>query len=101
MSDIIERINAKNPSREDILELQKELERLSREDYRKVDRSTLVDIMYVEPDESLPPLERIIDYIKRIKNPYCYLCDGIVVSVKFSGTRSLADILKEAVLGGD
>ena len=98
MSDIIERINAKNPSREDLMELQEELERLSREDYKKVDRSTLVDIMYVEPDESLPPLERIIDYIKRIKNPYCYLCDGMVVSVRFNGSRSLADCLRDAVL---
>lgn len=101
MSNIIERIDARNPSMEDLVEFKEELERLSKADYRHVDRSTLIDIRDVEPNDALPPLERLIDYVKRIKNPYCYLCDGIVISVKFSGTRPLAECLKEAVLGGD
>ena len=100
MSNIIERISASNPNKEDLAELREELERLSKADYTHVDRSMLVDIRDVEPDESLPTLERIIDYIKRIKNPYCYLCDGLVVSVRFNGSRSLADCLRDAVLEG-
>ena len=101
MSNIIERINAQNPTKEELKEFKEELERLSRADYRHVDRSTLVDIRDIEPNMELPPLERIIDYVKRIKNPYCYLCDGVVVSVKFSGTRPLSECLKEAIIGGD
>ena len=49
-----------------------ELQEMAAVDIRTVDRSTLVELDDVEIHEELPQAERIADYIKQIKNPYCY-----------------------------
>lgn len=68
-------------------------------DIRTIDKSTLVDIADVHINTELPAPERVADYIKQIKNPYCYLSNGIVVKVSFSGKCSLEDCLKNAMFG--
>ena len=42
-----------------------------REKTHTIDRDDLVDISTVKIDQSLPRDERIADYIRQIKNPYC------------------------------
>lgn len=37
-------------------------------------------------DRTLPKEERIKDFIRQIKNPYCYKCGDVVVKVEFSDT---------------
>ncbi len=69
----------------------KQLEALRNVDVRTVDKSTLVDIADVEIDMALPDRERIRDFIRQIKNPYCYLDHGIVVKVSFAGKRSMEE----------
>lgn len=83
----------KNVTREEIAELLSRLEEMKNVDVRTVEKSTLVDIATVVIDPSLPPVERIVDYIRQIKNPYCYLDHGIAVKVSFAGKRSLEDAL--------
>lgn len=100
MSDVIERIDSKNPSKEDLKELLEELKRLKKVDVRTVDKDTLVDIKDVKIKTELPVLERLIDYIKQVKNPYCYKIDGIVVKVNFTGERSINECIKDALFGG-
>lgn len=68
-------------------------------DVRTVDKGALVDIAAVTLDESLPRQERIREYIRQIKNPYCYLSNGIVIKVSFAGKRSIEDCLKNAMFG--
>jgi len=48
------------------------------------ERAELVDIstVYINPD--LPPAERAADYIRQIKDPCCFLCNGAVVRLKFN-----------------
>ena len=48
------------------------------------ERTALVDINTVHIDLTLPPAERAAQYIKQIKNPYCFLCNGAVVHLKFN-----------------
>ena len=48
------------------------------------ERANLVDISTVHIDQSLPPAERAADYIRQIKDPYCFLCNGSVVHLKFN-----------------
>ena len=48
------------------------------------ERAQLVDIKTVMINPDLPPAERVADYIKQIKDPYCFLCNGAVVRLKFS-----------------
>ena len=48
------------------------------------ERAALVDINTVHIDPTLPPAERAADYIRQIKDPCCFLCNGAVVHLKFN-----------------
>ena len=48
------------------------------------ERAQLVDIKTVKINPDLPPAERAADYIRQIKDPYCFLCNGAVVHLKFN-----------------
>lgn len=50
-------------------------------DIRKVNPGELVERNTVSFNEKAPKDKRISEYISKIKNPYCYTVDGIVVKV--------------------
>lgn len=54
----------------------------------------LVDISDVHLDKTLPPTERLEKYLKDIKNPYRFLCNGNTITVNFIGKNTLDNILK-------
>jgi hypothetical protein len=67
-------------------------------DIRTVDRSSLVDLNDVRIDESLSQRERITEFIRQIKNPYCYKCGNIVVKESFSNNgKSIDDCLEQYI----
>lgn len=75
------------------------LEAMRNVDPSTVDRDTLVDIRDVTINTELPKRERMIDFLKQIKNPYCYKCGKYVVKVNFSDTgisleERLADYIR-------
>ena len=74
-----------------------ELQEMAAVDIRTVDRSTLVELDDVEIHEELPQTERIADYIKQIKNPYCYKSHGVVVKISFAGKCSLEESLSRCI----
>ena len=74
-----------------------QLKRLSEVDIRTVDRKDLVDIQDVTINENLPIPERVMDYIRQIKNPYCYLSHGTVVKIRFEGSKTLEECLKDCI----
>ena len=78
-----------------------ELKTFSEVDIRTVDRSTLVDEESVKINTELPTEERIADYIRQIKNPYCYLYKGMVVKISFSGKRKLEDCMKDSLFSNN
>lgn len=84
-------------TQEEARELLKQLEEMKNVDIRTVDKSTLVDISTVEIDTSLPPVERIVDYIRQIKNPYCYLDHGMVIKISFTGKKSMEESLRHYI----
>ena len=57
-------------------------------DLHTVDRESLADIRDVRVDEELPRKQRFEDYLRQIKNPYCYRCGKMVVKVSFSDTEA-------------
>ena len=65
-----------------------DLEAMRNVDIRTVDPATLVDICAVKIDKNLPQSERIRDFIRQIKNPYCYRCGKAIVKVSFSDTTA-------------
>lgn len=78
-----------------------ELRALSEVDIRTVDRSSLVDAESVKINTELSTEERIADYIRQIKNPYCYLYKGMVVKISFSGKRKLEDCMKDSLFSNN
>lgn len=48
-----------------------------------IDYKNLADINDISVDKNLSKNERISEYIKQIKNPYCYKCGKFVVIAKF------------------
>jgi hypothetical protein len=58
----------------------------------------LVDIRDVRVDTNLPKLERIIEYIRQIKDPYHFKCGEFTVSVKYADNGvKFEDCLKRIV----
>jgi len=67
-------------------------------DIKTVDRNSLVDLNDVHIDESLSQRERIAEFVRQIKNPYCYKCGDIVVKERFSSNRkSIGDCLEQYI----
>ena len=61
-----------------------ELDTLSAVDIKTVDPEQLVDIRDISIHTELPREERILDFIRQIRNPYCFRHGKIVVKIGFS-----------------
>ena len=72
------------------------LKKLEDIDIQSVQQNTLVDIKNVKIDTSLERAERISDFLTQIKNPYCFLCNGVIVKIGFTDTE---DTLEEKLKG--
>ena len=59
------------------------LKELAGVDVCKVEKESLVDIRDIKIDASKSREERITDYIRQVKNPYCFQCSGIIVKMNF------------------
>ena len=67
-------------------------------DIRTVDRASLVDLKSVPININLPRQERLLDFVRRIGNPYCYLCGNIVVKESFSDNgKTIEDCLEQYI----
>lgn len=77
--------------------LLEELRKMEQTDIKKVSREDLVDIADVEIDFSLPVERRVSDYLEQIKNPYCYISNGVIVKISFAGKYRLEDCLAKCM----
>ncbi len=64
------------------------IEEMKNIDVRLVDPDTLVDIRDVKINMKLPQQERLLDFIKQIKNPYCYKYGKTIIKVSFMETEA-------------
>ena len=69
-------------------------------DIRTVDKSQLVDLSTVHIDESLPVRERVLSYLKQVKNPYCVRVGNFAVKVKYKedGPSFEEDLLRRPAI---
>lgn len=73
-----------------------DLEQMKNVDIRTVDRESLVDITEVQINGKIPQKQRFDDFLRQIKNPYCYRCGNVVVKISFSDTdATLEDRLEQ------
>ena len=63
------------------------LDEMSRVDIQTVDPDTLGDIRDVEIDHELPKEARVLNFIEKIKNPYCFKHGKVIVKVGFTDTE--------------
>ena len=80
------------------------LARMRQQNIKEINKDDLVDIRSVVVDTSLPPEQRpeqrMMDYLEKIKNPYCFRCGDAVVSIHFADKgNSLDSLLKNYFLG--
>lgn len=72
------------------------LEAMKIADIQTLNREGLVDIRDVKINQELKQPERILDFIRQIKNPYCYRHGEFIVQIGFAGTEvSLTERLQE------
>jgi hypothetical protein len=67
-------------------------------DVRTVDSAALDDIRDVKVNAALPQKERLIDFIRQVKNPYLYKCGKMVVKVSFAETEATLEDKLESYL---
>ena len=60
------------------------LEEMKNIDVRTVDPDTLVDVTKIVIDESLSKEERVAEYLRQVKNPYCCRVGKMVVKNIYS-----------------
>ncbi len=70
----------------------RDLKELADVDIRTVEKDALVEIKEVKIDPELGRAERISSFMQQIKNPYCFVCNGVIVKVGFIETE---DTLEE------
>ncbi len=77
-------------------ESSEKVEEWKKVDVREIDMDTLVDIRDVNIDMDWPKEKRIEEFIRQIKNPYCFKVGKVAVKVEFSeGDATFEDRVKE------
>ncbi len=77
-------------------ESSEKVEEWKKVDVREVYMDTLVDIRDVNIDMDWPREKRIEEFIRQIKNPYCFKVGKVAVKVEFSeGDATFEDRVKE------
>ena len=61
-----------------------ELKTMQTTDILTVSADTLVDINDVVVNKELSKKERISEFIKQIKNPYCFKCGDFIVKARYT-----------------
>ena len=60
------------------------LEEMKAVDVRTDDPETLIDVTTIKIDENLSKEERKAEYLKQVKNPYCFRVGDVVVKNVYS-----------------
>ena len=74
------------------------VEEMKAVDIRTVCPEELVDITKLSINKSLEGNDRKAEFIRQVKNPYCYGVGNIVVKSSYSGDATLTERFQELVL---
>ena len=72
-----------------------DLQELKQVDVRTVNPDTLVDIKEIEIDRTLPKGERIQEFIRQIRNPYCFRVGKAALPLN-SGWNTICKLCEES-----
>lgn len=74
------------------------VEEMKAVDIRTVCPEELVDITKLSIDKFLEGDDRKAEFIRQVKNPYCYRVGNIIVKSSYSGDATLMERFQELVL---
>ncbi len=74
------------------------LEEMKAIDIRTVKPESLVDITKIHIDENLEGEERAEEFVRQVKNPYCYMVGKMIVKSSYSEGSTLTERFQELVL---
>ena len=60
------------------------LEEMKAVDVRTLDPETLVDVTKIKIDEGLSKEERVAEFLRQVKNPYCFRVGNMIVKNVYS-----------------
>lgn len=76
-----------------------EIDIMKNVDIRAVDPAELVDIREIQINPRQSREERIRDFVRQVKNPYCFRVGGVAVKVSFTeGGATLEDRLESLMM---
>lgn len=76
-----------------------ELKTMQNVDPLTVTVDNLVDINDITVNKELSKAERIAEFIKQIKNPYCFKCGNFIVKARYTDNGlSMEDCLQSIIL---
>lgn len=64
-----------------------DFDKLKNVDVQTVDISTLTDIGKIKINRELPKADRLRAFVREVKNPFCFICNGMVVKISYSDTN--------------
>ena len=64
-----------------------DFDKMKNVDVRTVDISTLTDIGKIKINRKLPKTERLRAFVREVKNPFCFICNWMVVKISYSDTN--------------
>lgn len=74
------------------------IEEMRNVDIRTVRAEQLTDRRDIVIDQKLTRRERLQQYIRQVKNPYCYVDGGVIVKVSFANTKETIEDRLEAYI---
>lgn len=74
------------------------LEEMRAVNIRTVEPESLVDITQIHIDDNLEGGERVEEFIRQVKNPYCYKVGKMIVKSSYSESATLMERFQELVL---
>lgn len=63
------------------------LRTMTETDINTISKESLIDIKDVTIDMEKGKQERISEFFQQIKNPYCFVCNGMIVKMHFNGSE--------------
>ena len=60
------------------------LRTMAETDINTISKESLIDIKDVTIDMEKGKQERISEFFQQIRNPYCFVCNGIIVKMKYN-----------------
>lgn len=78
--------------------MKKVIENMKQISIKKCDKEQLTDILNIEIDETKSKQERMMDYLRQVKNPHYFRVGDVAVHLVFNeGGRSFQQCMEELV----